>query len=281
MFDMRYHIASLVAVFLALTVGLLLGSLLVDSGVLTRSQTVLMKSIKSDVGSVLQKNRLLEKQNRQLKDFQAQVWLAAVKGRLADQKIVVLSLSASQDDIYENLSKALNQAGAKSAHIKLDTSKINFADQAQVSSLAASIGSTATTGTFETSFWPRLAQELSGREPLTLASALISQNLLSIDDQTVLPADGVVLLASSKSSINNRDTKILEALKQVPDLAVIGAETSDRSPSRISAYQLVSISTIDDVETVPGWISLVYLIQEKATKASYGVKSTAERLLPQ
>lgn len=281
MFDMRYHIASLVAVFLALTVGLLLGSLLVDSGTATRRQAKLMESINSDVKSVLQKNRNLDSQIRQLKSFQDQVWQAAVKGRLADQKILTVSMASHQDDIYDGLSKALNKAGAKSAHIKLDVTKLNFADQNMVNNLATSFNATATTSTFEAAFWPRLANEISGREPVALVNALISQGILSIDDQSVLPVDGAVLLASAKSSRDNQDTKFLEALRQVPDLAVIGAEASDLNPSRISAFQLVSVSTIDNIESVPGWISMIYLLQEKATKANFGIKSTADRLMPE
>ena len=281
MFDMRYHIASLVAVFLALTVGLLLGSLLIDSGVLTKRQARLMNSIESDVSNVLKKNRQLDEKNRELEKFQSLVWQAAVKGRIADQKIIIISVSSSQDKIYEGLSKALTRAGARPAHLKIDASKINFADQALVSKLAASIASTSTTGTFENVFWPRLAQEIAGREPLQMFGALNGLGIINIDDQSSLPADGVVLLASDKSSVNNTDTKILEAMRQVPDLAVIGAETSDFRPSRMSVYQLASVSTIDDIETEPGWISMVYLLQEKATKANFGIKSTADRLMPQ
>lgn len=281
MFDMRYHIASLVAVFLALTVGLLLGPFLVDSSKLTKSQTQLLDSIREDVADVLKKNRDLDQEIRQLKEFQDQVWRAAVKGRLPEQKIIAVSLSSHQDNVYENISKALAQSGAKSAHLKLDVVKVNFADQNMVDNLAASFNTSATTSTFENIFWSRLGQEISGREPTLLITSLSSQGILSVDDQTVLPADGVVLLASSKGAAGNRDVKMLEALKQVPDLAVIGAETGDFSPSRISAYQLASVSTVDNVDTVPGWISLVYLLQERATRANFGVKSTAERLLPQ
>ena len=281
MFDMRYHIASLGAVFLALTVGLLLGSLLTDSGTATRRQAKLMESINSDVNNIQQQNQLLEKEISDLKTFQSQVWRAAVKGRLTDQKIAVISLSAHQDELYDSLSKALVQAGAKSDHLKLDVAAVNFGDAVLVGKLAASISSTETTTTFEAIFWPRLAQEISGREPLLLTGALINLGLLSVDDQSGLPADGVVLLASKKGTVDDRDTKLLSAFRQVPGLPLIGAETDTFKPSRISAYQLTGASTIDNINTIPGWISMTYLLQQNSVKASFGVKSTADRLLPQ
>jgi hypothetical protein len=42
MYNLRYHIVSLVAVFLALTVGLVLGTVVVERGVLTKQRAALV-----------------------------------------------------------------------------------------------------------------------------------------------------------------------------------------------------------------------------------------------
>lgn len=281
MFDMRYHIASLGAVFLALTVGLLLGSLLVDSGALTRRQARLMESINNDVETVLKQNRELNNQVSDLKSFQDQVWRAAVKGRLNDQSVLVASFAPNQEEIYGEISQSLAKAGANSTHLNFSLKKEDIGNQQLMSELLTPIGAVATTDTLESTFWQRLANEVSGREPLALLSALSNKGLLRIDDQNVLPVDGVIVLASEVSAETDFDSRFLEALNNTPDQAVIGAETSDFSPSRISAFQLLGVSTIDNIETVPGWISAVYLLQEKSVKANFGVKPTADRLLPQ
>ncbi len=52
MFDMRYHIASLVAVFLALTVGIVLGTAIVNRGVLVRQQNALVGSLRTEFASL-------------------------------------------------------------------------------------------------------------------------------------------------------------------------------------------------------------------------------------
>lgn len=280
MFDIRYHITSLVAVFLALTVGLLLGSLIIDSSTLTRRQAKLMESINSDIKNIRQKNRILSAKINDLEDFKSKVWQAAVKNRLLEQKILTVSMSAHQDEIFQDIAATLDKAGAKSAHVKIDISKIDFNNNEFINQIVPSLSSSATTSTFESFFWQRLAQEFSGREPVNLINTLTGNGVLSIDDQSILPVDGLLLLGSKKSGTNNYDVDFLKALSQIPDLVVVGAEASGNKPSRMTAFQKQTVSTVDNIETVPGWISLVYLFEQKATKANFGVKPTADKLMP-
>ena len=280
MFDMRYHIASLGAVFLALTVGLLLGSLLVDSGALTKRQAKLMDSINKDVESVLHQNNELAKEVTELKTFQDQVWRAAVKGRLADKRILVVSFASDQEDVFNDISSAVSKAGADSAYMTISIKKEDLGNTDLIKNLSAATNSSITVETFDSYLWQRIADEVSGREPIALLSALSNNDLIKIDDQSVLPVDGSIVLASKVGSENEFDTKMLRALKST-DQSVVAAETSDLDPSRISVFQLASVSTIDNIETVSGWISAIYLLQESSTKANFGIKPTADRLLPQ
>ncbi len=280
MFDMRYHIASLGAVFLALTVGLLLGSLLVDSGALTKRQANLMESINKDVESVLLQNGELESELSDLKIFQDQVWQAAVKGRLADKRVLVISFVPDQQDIFNDISTAISKAGADSAHMTISIKKEDLGNTDLINSLSAATNTSITVETFDSYLWQRIADEASGREPIALLSALANNDLLKIDDQSVLPVDGYIVLASQVGSENDFDTKMLAALKST-GRSVVAAETSDHDPSRVSAFQLASVSTIDNIETVSGWISAIYLLQESSTRANFGIKATADRLLPQ
>ena len=48
MYNLRYHIASLVAVFLALAIGLILGTVVGERGTLDKQQTTLVTSLQKD-----------------------------------------------------------------------------------------------------------------------------------------------------------------------------------------------------------------------------------------
>ena len=48
----------------------------------------------------------------------------------------------------------------------------------------------------------------------------------------------------------------------------------------MAAYKLRDVSTVDNIQAVPGKISLVYLLENKDVTANFGTKSTADKLMP-
>ncbi len=279
MFNIRYHIVSLIAVFLALTIGLLLGSLITDKGVLSKQQRRLMEGIKQDVQSVLERNKTLEAEVKQLKEFRRQVGSVAVANRLVDKKILVMSLSKGQEGLYADLAKFLTKAGAKSTHLTVNLSKLDFSDQQLVTTLSASIDESISGGSFEKPFWSNLAKEITGEKPASLVTTLNSKNLITIGDMDLLPITDIVLIAPGTKK-SSRDIQAIEAFKQIPNVKVIGVETVNTKPSRMGAYQLAEIGTVDNIDTIAGKIALVYMLESQEDKGHYGVKSTAEKLMP-
>jgi hypothetical protein len=57
-----------------------------------------------------------------------------------------------------------------------------------------------------------------------------------------------------------------------------GVETSNADPSSISFFQGNDLSSVDDVETTAGQLALVFTML--GAEGSFGVKSSADRLLP-
>ena len=60
MYNLRYHIASLVAVFLALAIGIVLGGLVVRQGVFDTQQRALVSSLQSEFNSIKKQNTALK-----------------------------------------------------------------------------------------------------------------------------------------------------------------------------------------------------------------------------
>lgn len=279
MFDLRYHVVSIVAVFLALTIGLLLGSLVAEQGGLAKRQERLVASIRADVNKLLERNNSLQQEVSDLRAFQDQVLGPAVRGRLQGRKVAVVSLVAGQEGLYRSISSALTGAGAEPIHLYFNLDKLDFTSDGLRSKIE-SVSTTETSGSagFEQAFWAQSAREIGGREPPQLTLKLGAEGLLSASG-TFSPVDAVVLLAADRKKVANRDVLVLEALRGVPDLMVVGAEALAQKPSRVSAYQLKNVSTVDNVDTVTGRIALVYSLQDQAV-VNYGLKSTADKLLP-
>jgi len=280
MFDMRYHIASLVAVFLALTVGLLLGTLIVDQGILADQQEALFKSIRADVNKINDKNRELQGEVTKLRDFQKQVLPIAVEDRLADLSTTIVTLTAGRDELVNEVAQTLALAGARTSRLALDMKGVDLDGTTYAETLLdLSEEEDLAGGELEKRFWRRVAAELAGNEPVSLLDDLSAAGLLSVDATDSRSRD-IVVFAADDRSLGSRDILFLDALAELDEVNVIAVESSDWKPSRIAAYKLRDVSTVDNVDTVPGKISLIYLLTNRDVTAHFGVKSAADTSMP-
>jgi len=129
MLDMRYHIASLVAVFFALAIGILLGTVIVDKGVLVNQQQALVKRIETNFNELREENRMLRDEVGEQRKFATQVIPLAIEGRLDKQNVGVIVTADAGDEIVSGLIDGFKKAGATASSIRLNND-IKLADQA-------------------------------------------------------------------------------------------------------------------------------------------------------
>ena len=112
MYNLRYHIASLVAVFLALSLGLLLGGITVQSGVLTKQRAALVQSLRTDYTKLKTQNQTLN-QDLDLEKRLARAMVDdAVADRLKGGTMLVLT-NAGQVEGLSATEAAIRDAGGK------------------------------------------------------------------------------------------------------------------------------------------------------------------------
>lgn len=127
--DIRYHIASLVAVFLALGLGILIGASLLDEGRLLESQEKLIVGLEKRFDtlqaerSLLQtENTLLSGQLKEQEDFFAALESPLVEGALSGLSVsVVYGNERWQESWQAALDALLDQAGARRVTSRLIT----------------------------------------------------------------------------------------------------------------------------------------------------------------
>ncbi len=136
MIDFRYHIVSIVAVFLALALGLFLGS--------TTLQSAVTHNLKHQANSVLSDNRRLNVANHQLSGrngalttFTAAVEPYAVAGRLAGRTVALVSAPGVDGSVRRNLTTTLTEAGATVvADVGLNSTFLDSSQDAELGQLA-------------------------------------------------------------------------------------------------------------------------------------------------
>ncbi|GAV25642.1 hypothetical protein ciss_15750 [Carboxydothermus islandicus] len=286
--DFKYHIASLIAVFLALGLGIFIGtSLGYDNRIgeaILNQQKQLTQGIEKRLDELKKKNdeleainEELEVTNKVLKQYQEETLPVLVKGKLTGKKvaIVVTGYYGLNDEVKEVLKKA----GAEIVSITeiIPEELTNPADIDYIKSqMKWQIKD-------EKEFYTKFALEV-GKNLLTPGDGstlltLAKTDALKITGKYGVPLDGVVVIGGGLSEsdlVNYLDLPLIKFLKTVP--VVIGGEYSNVEKSYIKYYQKERITTIDDLDLPSGQLSLVYGLL--GVKGDFGVKSTAKRLVP-
>lgn len=112
MINFRYHIVSMIAVFLALGMGILVGTTVIDR-VTVEALTRQQRSLDSTNERLRQEVEALEDQNSALSQFATLVANDLIRGALRDVPVLVIASGDVSDDIADSLGATLRVAGAR------------------------------------------------------------------------------------------------------------------------------------------------------------------------
>lgn len=118
LFDIKHHIASLAAVFLALALGIIIGSSMVGSDAITQQQKSMIEGIEKEFNILREENKqnadaLIQAQKvmSYQQQFNQQVFPLLVRDKLQGRKIAVVDLNYGKK--HEGFSNVLRSAGAE------------------------------------------------------------------------------------------------------------------------------------------------------------------------
>jgi hypothetical protein len=142
MIDFRFHLISIVAVFLALGIGILMGSLALGDN--------LVRHLESRVSEVRERNDellaevgRLRSQVEELESFGAAVEPMLVEGALAGAEIVVAELPGSDTDLASQVRSAVEAAGGEVAAKVTLTERFTLGGEVEMDQLAIILRSTS------------------------------------------------------------------------------------------------------------------------------------------
>ena len=131
MVDFRYHLVSIIAVFLALAVGIVLGTTTINGPVLD-SLNRRMDSLSTDRDALRAENKLLTERIAEEDDFAEAMLPLAVAGRLTGESIVIVSAADAPAETRDGAARAFVTAGATIAGRVQLTPKFTDPQQAGV-----------------------------------------------------------------------------------------------------------------------------------------------------
>ena len=282
MFDFRYHALSLVAVFLALAVGLLLGVAIGDSGLVSSAKKDIEDSLRGDVKASRAEAADLRSQVSQHEDYERQTFPDLVAGRLAGDQIGLIFLGDSDEQTVDDVRDALEPAGAT----------LRWVGALREPPDVQQLGQRAEGSPYSAmSIDPTLLSPFAHRMGVQLVEGgkLVVQErpaLLQSFSGDLGVLDGVVVARASDRPDEDDDEKgttatledgIVSGLNGT-DVPVVGVEQLDTDPSQIGWYRDRGLASVDSVDQLSGRAALVFALA--GADGAYGLKSSAEALLP-
>ncbi|BBL78909.1 hypothetical protein RxyAA322_07630 [Rubrobacter xylanophilus] len=259
--DLRYHVISLVAVFLALAVGILLGVAMADRGVISAR----LQAEITDVSNRLnrQQTQMERLRERTAEDEQLMQGMAEhlISGRLLGLRVALVSGPYADPEVVQDVQSDLLSAGAElSGPVTLEAP----ADRSEVSA--------------------------PGGETTPLAETYLAtaREVLRSPEADGIPPDAIVFVGGggippdappgTPEALNEAQARMLELFAS-SGVRVVAAEASGPARSEVELFQSAGVPSVDNADDPAGRAAIVQLILSE-DDGSYGTKETASDFFP-
>jgi hypothetical protein len=298
--DFRYHLVSLIAVFLAVALGIVIGTTQLNGPVLSNLQGQ-VKSLQSDKRTLEADTRTLQTKLNSAGSFDQAIGPALVHGSLPGGRVlIVIADDGVAQQSVDGISALVAKAGGTvTGAIRLQPAYSDPATAASLQSYATGPGLPAVTlpqasdtGQLVASLLAQvlLVPEKAGRELPTAAdvssvlAGLSALKVLQQDTPSVTPADYAVVLTSGAMSGTDAKTRVGTVIDLVTALdgagsgaVVAGDQASTAETGLVGTIRAVpalstAVSTVDNADSPAGWISTVLALgpEAKGTSGKYG-----------
>ena len=280
MFDLRYHVASLAAVFLALVIGILVGVGISSGGFVQKGERRILNNKIDELERSLDAARArtgdLSRAQRAAATYVEDSYPLLMADRLARRRIALVFVGPVDAEVRDLVERTLVDAGG-GATLRMRAIRVPMETEA-LASLLNGRPALARYGRPEAGrdLGRRLAQEIvrGGRAPVwrLLSPQLVAER----SGNEELPADGVVV-ARTVPPQQGQTSRVLRGFYEglaASGVPAVGVETSRAPATAVDAFDKASLSSVDFVDTEIGRLSLALLLGG-ARAGSYGLKPTA------
>jgi hypothetical protein len=292
-FGLRYHVASLAAVFLALAVGILLGVAISGkvSEVGERAERDRLSNLEQDVGEANERADAAERSGEAARELVESAYPALMANRLDDTQFALVFLGPVDGNVRSAVERTLFDAGAGgpafmiALDIPLEPEELQSAiegndllagfadDGGDFGDLGRELGEEVIAGG-DTPLWDTLQSELV--QERTGAFSAEVDGAIVMYSWTPLGSEG----EQEDAELASRDAATVSLAEGVvagldaSDVPVVGVSTTGQPTALTDLYREQGISSVDDVETAAGRLALALLLAG-GEPGHYGIKETA------
>jgi hypothetical protein len=278
MYNLRYHLASLVAVFLSLSIGLLLGTIVVERGVLDGQRDTIIQSLQEEFRTLNADNTEMQATISAQEGLIDALLRTSVDGTLQGRTVLVV-VSAGRADGLGSTTDAISNAGGTPVTLLLSMPSFGVDDPEVLAALTETIGPVAPDTMFD-EIVARLAAEWSvPGEVRPLTEALNESGVLRVDGDTGEAVDAVVVMAVFSDVPDEGGIALAQVLAQGGATAC-GVESVTQSTGVAAAALEAGLSGVDHIGTPEGAFSMTWVLAGRAN-GYFGTGDGAQALWPE
>jgi hypothetical protein len=284
-FDLRYHVASLAAVFLMLVVGILIGVGISGRGFVDDAErdrfNARIADLEEKVDAANASADDLERRQQAAENFVESAYPALAAKRLDRKNLAILVLgpvdptvNAVEREVEEDADGRVSRMRALELPLRLDAVEAalsknpelgGYVGDEQLGNLGRDLGRELAAGG-ATPLWDALEPEL-----VEVREGDLSE-----------PVDGVIVMRTGEPQMAET-SRFLSGLYQgigSAGVPVVGVEPTRVEQSAIPVFQRHRLSTVDGVDTPVGALAMLLVLADPDAAGDYGVRDTADRILP-
>jgi hypothetical protein len=285
MFDLRYHVASLAAVFVALLLVIFVGVGLSGKGFVSDAERENLQAqidaLRSERDSAVAAAASADQQGVDLDGFAKTTYPQLVSGMLEGKNVGVVFVGSVDQGLANTVRRSVDDAGGRVALVRalrvpLDAEAVDAALRAEPE----------TRGLAGIDNRERLGRELA-RELITAGPNPVFDRLARVIVEEQSGAAGraldAVVVARQVPPQEGETQQLLAGLYSglaAAPVPTVGVEKSNAKGSAIPVFHQRGLATVDGVDDVAGQVALVFLLAG-ARPGSYGVgKDASDGIIP-
>jgi Copper transport outer membrane protein, MctB len=285
MLDFRYHALSLVAVFLALAIGIVLGVTIGDS-LVSDAERSLRGNLRADVenahNDANQARTDLNGRDRMLDELFPQL----VATRLNGERVALVSWGPLPGNVQSGVRDAVAKAGGRLDSVSVidtpltdlkqvigqDVYALDTVDDQSLKSLGRGLGRSLVEG-------GHLTRLLRANFPDAFAGRFKRADAIAFYEapKPTDDSDAQGVKERSDSRAQTIEQAVIDEMRKLT-ISVVGVEASNADPSQIGRYKSLQLSSSDSVDKSGGKIALVYALA--GARGNFGLKPSAQSPLP-
>jgi hypothetical protein len=300
MISFRYHLVSIVAVFLALALGIVVGTTALN-GPITKDLRNQVNDAKKQRNTLAAQVKVLQQRVDDASQFASTYGAQLVGGTLSSKSVIEVVLPGVPTSVQNGISDGVAAAGGKvTGEVTLTSAYLDPSRGAGIQSLATGPAHPMAWTGPETSDAGQLGGSLlayvllghgQGTDLTQVLGGFSELHMISLGGQNITPATTVIVLGHGTLPANDyggqAELALVSALAHGGHVVVAGDPGSATGGGlvaliRNSSSQRDAVTTVDDADTAFGQVSAVLAVAGATSGhvGQYGTEQGADALFP-